>query len=263
MKTEIKTIPEGIQYLSDWEDFKSLPQNEHYILNKDICGCGATEAFIRSNRPLIIAMPRKHLLFNKYSQHIGENIFLYRFKDQQQYFCDKEPTKEELIEFDRRFIEYLRNGGTKILATYDSLDKLTKLMKQEGVELSGYQVVVDEFQQIIGDAPFKANIEHQFYMALKKFNSVVYLSATPFLQTYLEMTDQFKGLLIIHLEWPERSIVRPKVNVIKLSTTITKKCCEIIMKYKIDDVPSEVVGDERIDSQEAVFFLNDVKTIVR
>lgn len=262
MKTEIKTIPEGIQYLSDWEDFKSLPQNEHYILNKDICGCGATEAFIRSNRPLIIAMPRKHLLFNKYSQHIGENIFLYRFKDQQQYFCDKEPTKEELIEFDRRFIEYLRNGGTKILATYDSLDKLTKLMKQEGVELSGYQVVVDEFQQIIGDAPFKANIEHQFYMALKKFNSVVYLSATPFLQTYLEMTDQFKGLLIIHLEWPERSIVRPKVNVIKLSTTITKKCCEIIRKYKIGDVPSEVVGDERIDSQEAVFFLNDVKSII-
>ena len=183
MKKEIRKITEGIKYLSDWEDFKSLPQNEHYILDKDICGCGATEAFIKSDRPLIIAMPRKHLLYNKYCQHIGEDIFLYRFIDRQQYFSDKEPTQKELIEFDRRFIDYLRSSGNKILATYDSLDKLTILMKQEGVNLSAYQVVVDEFQQIIEDAPFKANIEHQFYMVLKKFNSVVYLSATPFLQT--------------------------------------------------------------------------------
>ncbi len=262
MKKEIRKITEGIKYLSDWEDFKSLPQNEHYILDKDICGCGATEAFIKSDRPLIIAMPRKHLLYNKYSQHIGEDIFLYRFIDRQQYFSDKEPTQKELIEFDRRFIDYLRSSGNKILATYDSLDKLTILMKQEGVNLSAYQVVVDEFQQIIGDAPFKANIEHQFYMVLKKFNSVVYLSATPFLQTYLEMTEQFRDLRMIQLQWPEKSIVRPKVNVKKLTVTITKKCCEIIRKYKIGDVPYEVVGDERKESHEAVFFLNDVKSII-
>lgn len=263
MKIEIKKVSEGIKYLSDWKDFKTLPQNEHYILNKDICGCGATEAFIKTNRPLIIAMPRKHLLFNKYSQHIGEDIFLYRFINQQQYFSEKEPTQDELAEFDRLFIDYLRASGKKILATYDSLDKLTRLMNQEGIDLSVYQVVVDEFQQIIGDSPFKANIEHQFYLALKKFNSVAYLSATPFLQTYLEMAEQFKDLRMIQLEWPEISIVKPDVNVIKLNkTTITKKCCEIIRKYKIGDTPYEVIGDERIDSQEAVFFLNDVKSII-
>ena len=62
MKTIIKEIPEGIKYLSDWEGFNHLPKHEHYILAKEICGCGATEAFIKSNEPLIIAMPRKHLL---------------------------------------------------------------------------------------------------------------------------------------------------------------------------------------------------------
>ena len=263
MKIELRKVkPEGIKYLSDWEGFKSLPQNEHYILDKDICGCGATEAFIKSDRPLIIVMPRKHLLYNKYSQHIGEDIFLYRFIDRQQYFSDKEPTQEELIEFDRRFKDYLRSSGNKILATYDSLYKLTGLMKQEGLDLSAYQVVVDEFQQIIGDAPFKANIEHRFYLALKKFTCVVYLSATPFLHTYLELTEQFKGLRMIRLEWPEKSIVRPKVNVRKLTTTITKKCCEIIRKYKNGDVPVVVNGDDRIESHEAVFFLNDVKSII-
>lgn len=262
MRLKTKKVDKGIRYLSDWKDFNTLPQNEHYILNKDICGCGATEAFIKSNRPLIIAMPRKHLLFNKYSQHIGEDIFLYRFINQDQYFSEKEPTKEDLAEFDRRFIDYLRSSGSKILTTYDSLDKLTRLMKQEGTDFTRYQVVVDEFQQIIGDSPFKPTIEHQFYIALKKFNSVVYLSATPFLKSYLEMTDQFKDLLMIQLEWPEESISRPDVHIGKLTESITNKCCEIIKDYKSGNFPSTMVGEKRAESKEAVFFLNDVKGII-
>lgn len=262
MKTTILSIPEGIKYLSDWEGFKDLPKHEHYILAKEICGCGATEAFIKSNEPLIIAMPRKHLLFNKYSQHIGENVFLYRFLDLKQYFSDKTPSKAELEQFDRLFIEYVRNGGIKILATYDSLDRITGLLKQEGIELNRFRVVVDEFQQIIGDAPFKATVEHQFYTALKKFESVVYLSATPFLQSYLEMTEQFKDLTFVQLKWPEHSIRKADVNVIKLTKSITDKCCEIIRNYKSGNVPYVNVGDERIESKEAVFFLNDVKSII-
>lgn len=262
MKTITKEIPDGIRYLSEWDGFNDLPKHEHYILAKEICGCGATEAFINSNEPLIIAMPRKHLLFNKYSQHIGENIFLYRFLNQKQYFSDKTPTKADLEQFDRLFIEYIRSGGTKILATYDSLYRITRLLKQEGVELNRFRVVVDEFQQIIGDAPFKAAIEHQFYSALKKFDSVVYLSATPFLQSYLEMTEQFRDLPFIQLKWPEQSIKKADVNVIKLTKSITNKCCEIIRNYKSGNVPYVNVGEERKESHEAVFFLNDVKTII-
>lgn len=262
MKTIIKEIPEGIRYLSEWAGFNDLPKHEHYILAKEICGCGATEAFIKSNEPLIIAMPRKHLLFNKYSQHIGENIFLYRFLNQKQYFSDKTPTKADLEQFDRLFIEYIRSGGTKILATYDSLDRTTRLLKQEGVELNRFRVVVDEFQQIIGDAPLKASIEHQFYTALKKFESVVYLSATPFLRVYLEMTEQFRDLPFVQLKWPEQSIKKVDVNIIKLTKSITNKCCEIIRNYKSGNVPYVNVGEERKESHEAVFFLNDVKTII-
>lgn len=262
MKTIIKEIPEGIKYLSDWKGFNDLPKHEHYILAKEICGCGATEAFIKSQEPLIIAMPRKHLLFNKYSQHIGENIFLFRFLDQKQYFSDKTPTKAELEQFDQLLVEYVRNGGTKILATYDSLDRITSLLKQEGVKLNRFRVVVDEFQQIIGDAPFKSTVEHQFYTALKKFESVVYLSATPFLQSYLEMTEQFKDLTFVQLKWPEQSIRKADVNIVKLTRSISEKCCEIIRNYKSGNVPYINVGDERISSKEAVFFLNDVKTII-
>lgn len=258
-----KNIDTGVTFLSEWKDFESLPKGQHYILAKEICGCGATEAYIRSKEPLILAMPRKHLLYNKYSQHIGDNIFLHRFLSKEQYFSDKEPTKAELEEFDKLFIDYLRNDGNKILTTYDSLDKLTHLMKQEGVNLNRFRVVVDEFQQIIGDSPFKATVEHQFYLALKKFDTVIYLSATPFLTSYLEMTEQFRDLTIIQLEWPETAIERADVKAIKLTKSITEKCCEIIKKYKTGNAPSVQNGDKCIQSKEAVFFLNDVQSIIR
>ncbi|MCH5214126.1 MAG: hypothetical protein J1E97_02945 [Muribaculaceae bacterium] len=258
-----KQIPEGVQYLSEWEEFDSLPKHEHYILAKEICGCGATEAFIRSHTPVIIAMPRKHLLYNKYSQHIGDNVFLYRFLNQKQYFSDKKPTEEEIKEFDRLLLDYVHSGGNKILMTFDSLDKATWLLQNEGLNPNQFQVVVDEFQQIIGDAPFKAAIEHQFYQALKRFDSVVYLSATPFLQAYLEMTDQFKGLNMIQLQWPDKSISNADVNVIKLTKSIKDKCCEIIAKFKNGEMPYVFDGDSRIESKEAVFFLNDVRTIIK
>lgn len=262
MKKIIKEIPDNIRYLSEWEDFYSLPQQEHYILSKEICGCGATEAFIKSKVPLIVVMPRKHLLFNKYSQHTNDNVFLYRFLDQRQYFSDKTPTSEELKEYDRLFINYVNNGGNTILATYDALSKIVKLLHREGVDHNIFKVVVDEFQQIIGDAPFKSSIEHQFYEALKKFKSVVYVSATPFLDEYLEMTEQFRDLPVIQLKWPAKSVKRADVRSFKLNKSITEKCCEIIRNYQSGDTPYCVVGNKRVESHEAVFFLNDVKTII-
>ena len=42
-------VPAGIKYLSEWKElWNLLPMNQHYILNKRICGCGATEAYIGS-----------------------------------------------------------------------------------------------------------------------------------------------------------------------------------------------------------------------
>ena len=45
------TVPEYVKYLSDWKElWDLLPQNEHIILDKQICGCGATEMFINSGK---------------------------------------------------------------------------------------------------------------------------------------------------------------------------------------------------------------------
>lgn len=261
MKKEERKIPEGIRYLSDWDGFNDLPKHQHYVLDKKMCNCGATEAYIRSSNPIILAMPRKHLLYNKYSQHPTE-VFLYRFLNKKQYFSDKTPSVEEMKEFDRLLIYYIENGGTKILATYDSLPKITNILLQQGKNLSDYDVVVDEFQQIIADAPYKADTEHQFYKALKKYDTVVYLSATPFLEEYLDRLNQFKDLPFIELVWPEKSEIKAEIKMEKLTKSITKKCCEIIRQYQDGDVPYEVIDGQRVESKEAVFFLNDVKAII-
>ena len=67
----------------------------------------------------------------------------------------------------------------------------------------------------------------------------------------------------IMLQWPDKSIRKADVNVIKLTKSIKDKCCEIIAKFKNSEIPYVFDGDSRIESKEAVFFLNDVRTIIK
>lgn len=263
MNIQSLKVPPQIQYLSEWGELDDLlPQGQHFILDKRLTGCGATEKYLRDAYPAIIAMPRKHLLFNKLSQHTSDNVFLYRFIDKKQYFSDKTPSENQLKEFDCLLVDYLRRGSRKILTTYDSLPKVHDILKLTGMDVDDFKVIVDESQQIFGDAPIKANVEHQFYLALKKFRTVIYLSATPFLSEYLDMSDQFKELPIIRLQWEEGRTTKNQINVKKLTGSITQTCSEIISRFKSGDTPAIKVGDETICSREAVFFLNDVGAII-
>lgn len=264
MKEQLLHVPSGIQYLSEWAELDNLlPSGQHFILDKRLTGCGATEKFLRDDTPVIIAMPRKHLLYNKLSQHLYDGVFLYRFLSEKQYFSHKKPSDDQIKEFDELLTNYLLGGGKKILTTYDSLSKIIAIMKKAGIDPDDFKVIVDEMQQILGDAPIKANIEHQFYLALKNFKTVIYLSATPFLSEYLDMSEQFKTLPLVRLVWENNAVKKSHINVKKLSDTITKTCCEIIDRYKSGSSPTIKVDDKIIQSKEAVFFLNDVSTIIK
>ena len=84
-----------------------------------------------------------------------------------------------------------------------------------GENLSEWIVVVDEFQFIFYDCHFKPTTEYELSEVLQKFTQVIYLSATPFLESYLDMTVQFKSLPIYELLWPESMTKLPDVEVIK------------------------------------------------
>ncbi|RGT85830.1 BT4734/BF3469 family protein [Phocaeicola vulgatus] len=263
MKKITLNVPDGIKYLSEWKElWNLLPMNQHYILNKRICGCGATEAYIGSDRKVILASPRKQLLYNKYSQHLSDNLHLYRYQgNRETYFESKSYSEKDVFAFNDELGKYIKSGGKKILTTYDSLRKIKEVLVADEENLDKWTVVVDEFQAMFYDCQFKPTTEYEFGQILGAFNTVVYLSATPFLESYLDMTRQFKDMTFYELLWPESMMQIPKVEVIKSKKSVFKLCSELIGKYREGKGNSTVVDGKEFVAKEAVFYINDVSVI--
>lgn len=263
MKKITLNVPDGIKYLSEWKElWNLLPMNQHYILNKRICGCGATEAYIGSDRKVILASPRKQLLYNKYSQHLSDNLHLYRYQgNREKYFESKSYSEKDIFAFNDELGKYIKSGGKKILTTYDSLRKIKEVLVADEENLDKWTVVVDEFQAMFYDCQFKPTTEYEFGQILGAFNTVVYLSATPFLESYLDMTRQFKNMTFYELLWPESMMQIPKVEVIKSKKSVFKLCSELIGKYREGKGNSTVVDGKEFVAKEAVFYINDVSII--
>lgn len=263
MKKITLNVPDGIKYLSEWKElWNLLPMNQHYILNKRICGCGATEAYIGSDRKVILASPRKQLLYNKYSQHLSDNLHLYRYQgNREKYFESKSYSEKDVFAFNDELGKYIKSGGKKILTTYDSLRKIKEVLVADEENLDKWTVVVDEFQAMFYDCQFKPTTEYEFGQILGAFNTVVYLSATPFLESYLDMTRQFKDMTFYELSWPESMMQIPKVEVIKSKKSVFKLCSELIGKYREGKGNSTVVDGKEFVAKEAVFYINDVSVI--
>jgi hypothetical protein len=263
MKKITLNVPDGIKYLSEWKElWNLLPMNQHYILNKRICGCGATEAYIGSDRKVILASPRKQLLYNKYSQHLSDNLHLYRYQgNREKYFESKSYSEKDVFAFNDELGKYIKSGGKKILTTYDSLRKIKEVLVADEENLDKWTVVVDEFQAMFYDCQFKPTTEYEFGQILGAFNTVVYLSATPFLESYLDMTRQFKDMTFYELLWPESMMQIPKVEVIKSKKSVFKLCSELTGKYREGKGNSTVVDGKEFVAKEAVFYINDVSVI--
>lgn len=257
-------VPEGIRYLSDWHNLWNtlLPEGQHYILNKRICGCGATEAYLRSGRKVILASPRKHLLYNKYSQHLSDNLHLYRYLgDKKRYFENTGNTEKDILAFNDELGRYVQSGGRKILTTYDSLGKIVEVLLNSGECLQEWIVVVDEFQSIFCDCQYKATTEYEFSMILGMFSTVVYLSATPLLESYLDMTGQFGGLTVYELLWPANMTQIPEVEVIRSRKSVACLCARLVDDYRKGNGKAIMVDGGKFIAGEAVFYINSISEI--
>ena len=265
MKKREIIVPEGVKYLSDWTELWSiLPQNEHLILDKQICGCGATEMFINSGKKVILAAPRKQLLFNKYMQHLRDNFHLFRYRGDKKRYFEGVTTPEEMIEIKSNLADYIYKGGHIILTPYDSLGYVLEQLRYCGQNLEEWIVIVDEFQVIFNDCQFKPVTEYELYRTLQEFQSVVYLSATPYLEKYLDMSEQFRNITICKLIWPDNMVKLPNVEVIHTSKSSTSLCESIIDDYRSGNGRTIILENgETFTSQEAVFYINSVKEIVR
>ena len=265
MKKIAIKVPAYIKYLSDWKDlYNNIPENGHYILNKKVCGCGATELFLGCDKKCILTSPRKNLLYNKYNQHLSDNFHLFRYNgDRDKYFANGSISSTETITYKDNLRDYVKNGGKKILTTYDSLKHIREILKELGENPEEWGVVVDEFQVMFYDCHFKATTEYEFYKLLQNFPNVVFLSATPFLEEYLDQLDFFKNMTMYELEWSDTMIEKPDVKIVSTFKTITGPFKDIIKKYRNGEGETTTVDGKEYRSKEAILFINSVKDIVK
>lgn len=289
-------VPKGYRYISEIPSFK-LHDFPH-ILNKQIPGCGFTEYCITNNENVILCSPRKILLQNKYDQHKDE-VFLVVNEYEQEPRTDKdlvklekyksspyktkdeiEKERQELENAKKNFFQELTKKLTgyinkclfeelpiKILVTYDSY-RLVKEIIHFNYSNVDFRVIIDEFQSIFTDSKFKSDTELQFVSNLQGVQKVCYVSATPMIDKYLDMLDEFKNLPYYELDWSSQDssrVKRPMLYVKTLKAVYTE-VKPIIEKYVNGNFDHRFVKDRngkvrRIESKEAVFYVNSVNNI--
>ena len=285
-------VPRGIRFILELgTDFRFYKLPVKCIINKQLPGCGFTEYCIGGPENVILCSPRKMLLKNKKDQH-GREVYLVVNELEKEVAVDKDLSKvdksrsqafidtlKEMVHgkdtvYNRLMNEIKNYLGerkylgkpAKILVTYDSYRIVKDILTSLGV-FEGFYTVIDEFQTILHDSKFKSNTELDFLYHLHQSHSALFVSATPMLEEYLNMLDEFDGLPYINMNWGKEDstrIIKPNLKVLSMKST-GSKAEEIIRTYKegdfercvriINGYPREIISDE------AVFYVNSVNHI--
>ena len=255
-----QVVPSGrnIKYISEWSEYK-IPQG-HCIVDKGVTGCGYTEYTLTNNLPTVLCSPRKLLLENKSEQHQGDINILY-LKNEIKDINDINKLKNKVR--NHIFLCDEENLPIKFLVTYDSSHYVIDILKELGL-LSDFYFIIDEFQSIFLDSFFKSEVEFDFVEYLQDCPNVLYLSATPMLDKYLEKVEVFRNLPFYEIDWSETGCVENIIIQRKFSTALTTDCIKIVNQYLEGKFPSTFTSDNKIVfSKEAVFYFNSISDIIR
>ena len=285
-------VPRGIRFISELgTDFRFYKLPVKCIINKQLPGCGFTEYCLRGPENVILCSPRKMLLKNKKDQH-GRDVYLVINELEKEVTIDKDLSKidksqifmeklDEMVNgkdtvYNRLMNEikdylnerkYLGDKPAKILVTYDSYRIVKDILESLGIFQSFY-TIIDEFQTILHDSKFKSNTELDFLYHLHQSHSALFVSATPMLEEYLNMLDEFDGLPYINMDWGKEDstrVLKPSLKVLTMKSVGTK-LPEIIDSYKSGNFESAIRMvngyPTRVISDEAVFYVNSVNHII-
>ena len=248
----------NIKYISEWLEYK-IPSG-HVIVDKGVTGCGYTEYTLTNNLPTVLCSPRKLLLENKSEQHQSDLNILYlrnEIKDINDIALLRNKIKNHIFLCDEE------NLPIKFLVTYDSSHYIIDILKELNL-LQDFYFIIDEFQSIFLDAFFKSDVEFDFVEYLQECPNVLYLSATPMLDKYLEKVETFRNLPFYEIDWSNTNCVENIIIQRKFSTALTTDCIKIVNKYLEGKFPSTFTSDNKIVfSKEAVFYFNSISDVIR
>ena len=279
-------VPKGVRYINQWEGFR-LP-DEPSIIDKQITGCGFTEYCLTNSDNVILCSPRKILLENKAEQHkdtvlyakSGLDTFVNFEKDlstgtkkpdkEKEQTLTNEEIKDIIMAFKDSIKQYyqectIKQKPCKIIVTYDSFRHVKAAL---GDDINYFYVVIDEFQSVFTDAKFKSTTEIEFMGQLQGIQKLSFVSATPYMDKYLEMLDEFKDLPYYELDWesedPNR-VYTPKLNIHSCSRSILPAAQDVVKSYLNGEFESTVIMKDgeitNVESREAVLYVNSVKNI--
>ena len=209
---------------------------------------------------------------------VNGNSFISKeqiIKKEQQEAIKRDNDRMELMRLKREVMDYwAQNHKTpipsskpcKILVTYDSFRHVKEAL---GENIDECYVVVDEFQSILGDSRFKSTTEIELLYQLKDLKKVCFVSATPMMDEYLEMLDEFKDLPYFEFDWEKEEpsrVIRPTIDVkfINKNRAIESEANKIVQDYLDGKFDRYVNPDgSTIISNEGVFYVNSVKSICR
>ena len=267
MKKYFIDLPEGLHFLEDYKELEPMLFNYGTcILNKTVTGCGATTMFLDDPLPTILCSPRRALMFCKAkSKRFKGKIYLFR--------NETDPDDANPIELENRMMGYIRSLDNpftgehrppKILVSYDSFKYVIRRLQASGM-LERYQIIVDEAQALFSDAAFKGDVSIEFLENLQgKTNRIIYMSATPYLEAYLDMMPQFKNLPYVELKWKPSSLAA--TNIVKTGYyrgSLAASVRRIIDKYREEGFFEEkVYNGNPVYAREALFFINNVRAII-
>ena len=288
MEKQKVVVPKGIRYISEWKGF-NIPDFP-CIFNKQLTGCGFTEYCITNDENLILCSPRKILLENKEEQH--PEVLYVRNEFEKSLNIDKDLTlstpkgyaededvqdaqsiKDQIDSLKEQIKSYTlsmetKNLPVKILVTYDSFRYVRESLESLFL-MPCFRVVVDEWQSIFTDSTFKSSTEIEFLDHLRGLSKLCYVSATPMIDKYLEMMDEFKDLPYYELDWGEEEpgrIIKPNL-IVNSCRSITKEAEKVINSYRNESehVHASFIDESgkiiEIESKEAVIYVNSVRNI--
>lgn len=207
------------------EFLEDLPNNCYF--NKVLTGCGGTTVALTNNVNYVICVPFISLIQNKLDQKEDANAFGF-------YGGISTDSLEE----------YLATSGTKkILVTYDSLTKLLNYINPQE-----YKLLIDEAHKLLDSASFRFKAVKSVMQNYEKFNSYVFMTATPVQDKY--QLPELANLPKVEIDWGD---IVP-VNLSKIKANTPTELYDYTILTAIKYLEGDLEGTP-------YFFMNSVKKI--
>ncbi len=268
-----------IQHLSEFTMLDDLLDSGKVILDKRIPGCGATEYYLRlPNKPVILTAPLNLLFESKMdSNPTDEELLSGNFdhnikRPNKVHYFDRSDKVISVDETRKQLYDYLQNPlglsnfMPKIMVSYDSFGIVCDMLEYMGV-LKDFVIVVDEFPSIFQYVWLsgKGYTFLNFLARLDRLNNhIVYLTATPVEDKYLDPIPGLNNIPYYELVWNPDKI--QKVRIFPQSIrSIKDKMLEIVQTYRAGGYFRRTLDMSGgiVKSEEGVFYVNHVNEIVK